>query len=59
LGADEKRIRTQSTISDKGNPKAWPLFSITVFWYGCAFHPYQKTVDARSAQSQFSACDGI
>jgi len=49
LRPDEKHIRAQSAILDK-TPAPSLFLSITVSLCGCAFHPHNDTVGARSAQ---------
>jgi hypothetical protein len=51
LGTDEKRIRTQSTISYKGNPQgAFAFIHNCVFYTDALFIRIENTVGARSAQ---------
>jgi hypothetical protein len=51
LCADEKHIRTQSTILDKSNPKPWLLLSITMFsGTDALFIRTKNMVGARSVQ---------
>jgi hypothetical protein len=51
LRADEKRIRTQSAILYKSNPKPLLLLSITVFLVRMCFLSVPKTRLARAARN--------
>jgi len=50
LRTDEKHIRAQSRISDKGKPKLSLLLFITAFSVRMVFIRTENMVDARSAQ---------
>jgi hypothetical protein len=50
LRADEKHIRTQSTILEKGQSKPDVLLTITAFLVRMAFIRTKNAVGARSAQ---------
>jgi len=38
----QKAVRAQSVIVDENIPKGFCFYPKPCFWYGWAFHPYQK-----------------